>query len=161
MKRNTLNFVVDALTMLALLGVVLTGLFVRYALPTGSAKLGWTLLGLGRHEWGDVHFWFTVATGSLLLLHLALHWSWVCATTSRVLLRHGARSRLAPAWQRNLIGVATLAILISAVTILVNEARLMVRTPDGARVSSNSQSTPGDHRRADGESQGRQWRGGK
>ncbi|MCK4293485.1 MAG: hypothetical protein KAY65_09840 [Planctomycetes bacterium] len=38
------------------------------------------LWGLGRHSYGKVHFYLALATASSMLLHICLHWSWVCAT---------------------------------------------------------------------------------
>ena len=133
MKRNTLNFVVDALTMLALLGVVFTGLVVKFVLPQGSPRGGLALFGAGRHEWGEVHFWFTVAMGALLLVHLAMHWTWTCATIARVLGRRKSGTRMTPAWERNVMGVCVLAILIGGMTLLVNEAKLLVRTGESVQ----------------------------
>ena len=81
MRRNTLNFIVDALTLLTMLVMVSTGLLIKYILPprlgTGVHK---SLADMDRHEWGEIHFWAAVVLGALLLLHVALHWKWVCAT---------------------------------------------------------------------------------
>jgi hypothetical protein len=41
------------------------------------------LWGFGRHDWGAIHFWLSIALGVLIVLHIVLHWSWVCATTRR------------------------------------------------------------------------------
>ena len=82
MKRNTLNFVIDAASALVMAGMIATGLVIRFVLPpgSGSRKEVW---GLGRHDWGDVHFWLAAAVGAVIVLHVALHWQWVCVTTLR------------------------------------------------------------------------------
>lgn len=102
MRKNTLNFVVDLLTLLAILAMVGTGLIMYYVLPAGSGGRGLVLWGLGRHDWGDIHFWASAALGGLLILHLALHWAWVCGTVRR-LTRPGKkggqpRGKLDNAW---------------------------------------------------------------
>lgn len=89
MRRNTLNFLVDAATLLAIFAMVATGLVICFVLPPGTSgrhgEGGLLLWGLGRHNWGDVHFWASVARGVLLVALMALHWSWVCTMVHRSL----------------------------------------------------------------------------
>jgi hypothetical protein len=128
MKRNTLNLAVDLLTPVSLLSVLLTGLTLKFVLPPGSPRARWTLLELTRHQWGEVHFWTTVALGALLLVHVVLHWQWLCCSTSRLfLLRHGAGSMPSPP-ARSLAGAATVVLLVAAVTGSVLLARAGVQT---------------------------------
>ncbi|HUO10433.1 MAG TPA: DUF4405 domain-containing protein, partial [Phycisphaerae bacterium] len=62
MKRNTLNFVMDVVLAVLAAGMIGTGLVMRYILPPGSGQ--WRLLwGLGRHDWGDLHFWLAAGIG--------------------------------------------------------------------------------------------------
>ncbi len=56
--------------------------------PAGqSCGQGLQLWGLTRHDWGDVHFWLAIALLVLALVHVALHWAWVCALVARWLGR--------------------------------------------------------------------------
>ena len=34
-------------------------------------------LGIGRGEWGDIHFWPETVFVALMRVHLVLHWDWV------------------------------------------------------------------------------------
>ena len=81
-RKSKLNFTIDVLGLVFLIAMVGTGLIIRYILPPGSGGRGGghglILWGMDRHEWGDVHFWLSVALLGLLTLHVALHWSWVC-----------------------------------------------------------------------------------
>jgi len=88
MRRTTLNFIVDLLGLTALLALAGTGAIIKWVLPpceacTGPDKNGAiaevesTLMSIGRHDWGDVHF---VAAGLFLILvvaHVLLHWTWI------------------------------------------------------------------------------------
>jgi hypothetical protein len=89
LRRSTLNFLVDLLALLAIFVMMATGLVIRFVLPPGTGgghgEGGLLLWGLGRHDWGDVHFWTSVVLGALLVVHVALHWSWVCAMVYRLL----------------------------------------------------------------------------
>jgi hypothetical protein len=61
-----------------------TGLLIAYRLPPGSrgghglSALGWT-----RHEWGDLHFWISIAFLALIFIHMALHWRWFWQIASK------------------------------------------------------------------------------
>ncbi len=85
MFKNVLNFLIDLATFAVLSLLAATGLLLRFVLPPGSrGGRGLLLWGLDRHEWGDIHFWLAVALGILILVHVALHWSWVCVTAARM-----------------------------------------------------------------------------
>jgi hypothetical protein len=32
---------------------------------------------MSRHEWGDIHFYLAVLFVILMVVHIALHWSWI------------------------------------------------------------------------------------
>jgi hypothetical protein len=94
MKRNTVNFVIDLLAFLVLLGLGFTGFIMKYVLPPGSggrygrgfrggrvemeqAERIRQLWSLGRHDWGDIHFYLAVAFAVLMIIHIILHWTWI------------------------------------------------------------------------------------
>lgn len=90
MKRPQLNFLVDTAAFVLFLLLMSSGLLLRYQLPPGSGELEnrgpgrgsmermvTQLWGQTRHEWGDVHFWISVALICVLALHLFLHWNWI------------------------------------------------------------------------------------
>lgn len=96
MKRNRLNFVLDAASVLVFLALLETGLIVKYILPPGSGGRGGgqalTLWGWSRHDWGEIHFWLSAGFVALMLAHVALHWRWVCD-----IVRHALQARSAAA----------------------------------------------------------------
>ena len=77
-----------------LLLLAATGAIMKWILPPGSGgghgygfrggrgpssgvgQVG-QLLGLGRHDWGDIHFILAVSFVSLILVHIILHWTWI------------------------------------------------------------------------------------
>jgi hypothetical protein len=99
MKPVWRNFWTDAVLLLQMLALLVTGIILKYGLPPGQGRgrgygggWGWRgghgghrgdgsgpreLWGLSRHEWGDVHFWIAVSLIAVLVLHLVLHWSWI------------------------------------------------------------------------------------
>jgi hypothetical protein len=89
-RRSTLTWVVDLAAFVGVVLLVATGFLMRYVLPAGSGSpqgLGTgpraaarpitLILGLTRHEWGEVHFWIAVGLMGILALHLLMHWRWI------------------------------------------------------------------------------------
>lgn len=105
MSRTALNFVVDVVFGLAMLGLILTGLIMRFALPPGSSRLA--LWSLGRHDWGDIHFWLAAGVVVIVLLHVALHWSWVCWFIRRIFMSNAS----ATSPRDSVYGVAAIVLL--------------------------------------------------
>lgn len=59
-----------------------TGAVLAFRLPPGSrGGQGLSLLGWTRHDWGDLHTWFSYAAIALVAGHLLMHsrWLWVVA----------------------------------------------------------------------------------
>mgnify|MGYP001086303376 CR=1 FL=1 len=91
MKRTNLNFIIDLVAFLDMLGLAFTGFIMKYILPPGTSGLGRQLHGgrgrehikdlwsMTRHEWGSIHFYLAVIFLTLMAVHLILHWKWVKA----------------------------------------------------------------------------------
>lgn len=77
--RLWLNRVLDFLLWLAFCLMLATGLIVRYRLPPRSrGGAGLAIWGWSRHDWGDLHTWLGYAVCVMVVLHLVLHWQWLC-----------------------------------------------------------------------------------
>ncbi len=117
MRKSTLNFIVDLVAFLLLLGMIFTGVLIKYVLvpcetlaaaeasadPVVPGLAGGgpsTVFGWGRHDWGALHFWFSVAFGAAMAFHLFLHWRWLWGVIAR---GRGAQRRVAR-------GIAALAV---------------------------------------------------
>ena len=126
MTRNVLNLVIDVVTFVALMVVGVTGLLMKFVLPSGSPRLGLALFGWDRHDWGAFHFWATVGLGVILVLHLALHWQWVCTTIGRMVMGRRRQARMG-ALERNVVGVAWLVIVVGVTAGLLGGAKMLVQ----------------------------------
>lgn len=77
-QKAHVNFVLEGIALAALSGLAATGLLMYFRLPPGSGSL--ELLGMGRHDWGDVHVVLAAAFVASMVVHLMLHWKWVWGT---------------------------------------------------------------------------------
>jgi hypothetical protein len=111
MKRSILNIVIDAIAAAIMLGMIATGIIIRFTLPPGSGHtLG--VWGLTRHQWGDLHFWLSLAAVAIVVLHLALHWTWVVSIVRRWCV--GTNQGLPSARLRTVAAAATTLIVCMA-----------------------------------------------
>lgn len=75
-KKSKLIILVDITAFISFIFVVSTGVLMRYVLPAGSGS-SVELLGMSRHEWGDIHFYITFIFLAILSFHLFLHWRFI------------------------------------------------------------------------------------
>lgn len=108
MKRHWLNLLVDIITTVAALGLVATGFLIHWILPAGSGRSGSVVWSMDRHEWGEVHFWFAVTVVALVVVHVFLHWDWVCMMFARMFREGDGR---VTRWKANLAGVLAVVIV--------------------------------------------------
>jgi len=76
MNRTIINIIVDVASALLFLGMIATGYILRFTLLPGSNK-AFSLWGLTRHQYGDIHFWISFGLLAVLAIHLMLHWKWI------------------------------------------------------------------------------------
>jgi len=81
MRRVTTNSWVDAAAFVEMAALAGSGLLIYWRLPAGSGHSA-TVAGLGRHDWGEVHFWIAVVFLATLATHLALHWKWIASVVA-------------------------------------------------------------------------------
>ena len=132
MTRTTLNFVIDLISAMVGLGLILTGLIMYFALPPGSRQAA--LWGVVRHDWGAVHSWLALSVVILMLVHLTLHWRWVCTFVHHAV----TRSSCAPSPRAgNLYGIAILIVATGLLTGFVFLSRSSVEQVRGQGRGAN------------------------
>ncbi len=83
MSKARLNFWIDTLLLLALLGEAVSGFVLWLVLPAGGGFRGGRGLDtirsfiFTRHTWLAVHDWLAVLLVVGIVIHLALHWKWI------------------------------------------------------------------------------------
>ena len=81
MKKAKLNLIIDALLLLGMAAIIGIGLLIKYVLVPGVVR--WEIYGrnvelyfwgLGRHQWGMIHFVIGLIFIALVILHIVFHW---------------------------------------------------------------------------------------
>ncbi|MDR9364736.1 MAG: DUF4405 domain-containing protein [Balneolaceae bacterium] len=74
MKKPAVNFLVDSIAFFLFLCLLSTGFLIFFVIPPGS---GYAVWGMGRHDWGDIHFWIAISFLMMMVIHVILHWKWI------------------------------------------------------------------------------------
>ncbi|MBX3411248.1 MAG: DUF4405 domain-containing protein [Pirellulales bacterium] len=128
MSRTVLNFLVDLALLLITTTLLWTAVVVHFVFPPGTDAAGWTLWGLGYDDWTTLQFSLLCVVALTILLHVMLHWSWVCGVViTRILKRKKAGGT--DDGSQTIYGVATLIVLLNVIGGMVALASLMIRPP--------------------------------
>lgn len=129
MSRTAVNFFLDVALLLEFATLLTITAILRFAFPPAVSSVGWTLWGWNYEEWAGAQFLMTVIFALSVLLHVMLHWSWVCGViTSRLSKWRGRPVR----WEdgiRTLYGVGLLVVIVHAIALFVAIALLTIRSP--------------------------------
>ena len=124
---SDVNLLLDALLLVLFAAVCCAAVVIRFVFPPGPAAAGWTLWGLDYDAWGGLHFGLLAALAGGILVHVMLHWSWVCGVVAGRLSRR-AGGRVDEGMQ-TIYGVALLIALLVVVGGTVASATLTITAP--------------------------------
>lgn len=90
MKRTDWKYLIDALLFICIVVIAFIGFIMGLVLGRGSnvPESSKYFFGLHRHDWGDIHFYFSIAFTVLVIIHLILSWSWIKGK-ARIIFKRG------------------------------------------------------------------------
>ena len=85
-----LNIVIDFVMLIAMALVSISGFILEIVIPSRHGVTPWSsqLLGLGRHDWGEIHLWAGIVLVILLTIHFLLHINIVSAFVKKKCPNH-------------------------------------------------------------------------
>jgi len=127
MKRNIINICVDLVSFLVMLGLIWTGFLIHYVLPLGTggrhSEPLLTLWGLGRHDYGNIHFYLALILIGLMVIHVWLHWSWICTIVNKLVGKESTGSN-----HRTTYGIVLFAIIVVFISMTQFWAKSQIKS---------------------------------
>ena len=79
MKKSDWQYIVDTLLFMCIIGITIIGFLMGLVIPKGpqASESSKYFLGLHHHQWGNIHFYFSIAFVILVIIHLILSWNWI------------------------------------------------------------------------------------
>jgi hypothetical protein len=125
--RTRVNFWLDFLLLVNLLVMGWLSVIVRFIFPPGPASVGWSLWGLTFDQWSTIQFASLSVFYFGVLIHVMLHWSWVCGIVS-VWGASGKREKIDDGLQ-TIYGVGFMIVLIAIVGLALAAALFSLQRP--------------------------------
>ncbi len=130
-SKTDVNFWLDAFLLCVFLMLCWSSVIVRYVFPPATKSAGWTLWGLGYLAWTDIQFVILCVLASSILLHVMLHWTWVCGMVEswRRKRRGTGKTTKQSTGARTLWGVGLLIAICNLVGLGIAAAILSIQRP--------------------------------
>ena len=127
MSKTIFNFWLDTTLLELFLALAAVSVITQFVFPPPANAKGWLLWGATFGQWMSVQFGILCVFGLAILLHVMMHWSWVCGVISTKLLR--SKTRMDDGIQ-TIVGVGLLIVLLHIVGAVVFAAWITIERPD-------------------------------
>lgn len=125
------NFWLDALLLVVFLLLVWVSVILRYVFPTAVNAEGWALWGMSYLVWTDIQFACLCVFGAAVLVHVMLHWNWVCGVVENWMRKRRGADGARPQdnGSRTLWGVGLLIAILNVLGFGIAVAALTIQSP--------------------------------
>lgn len=123
-----INFWLDALLLVVFVALCWCAVVVRFVFPPAAASAGVRLWNASYDQWCNLQFGLLATLALGVLVHVMLHWSWVCNVAVNRFSKD-KKNRIDEGTQ-TLYGVGLLIVLIHIIAGGVALAALMIQRPD-------------------------------
>ncbi len=130
MSRTVINFWVDCTLLTLFVVLIWVSTVIRFVFPHGPSSADWYIWSWDLYQWINLQFMILSMFMSTVVLHVMLHWTWVCGVISARFLRRKDGSRpVMDDGTRTLYGVGLLILLLHVLALAVGAAALMMEGP--------------------------------
>jgi hypothetical protein len=127
LSRAQVNFLLDALLLVLFCALMATAVIIRFVFPPGPDATGWLLWGHAYNEWCNFQFGLIATLALGILIHIMLHWNWVCGIAVTQFSNH-KRTTLDDGTQ-TIIGVGLLIVLLNVIGLIIAAAAICIHAP--------------------------------
>lgn len=142
MSRTIVNFLLDVALLGGFVTLAATAVIVRFIFPVGTQADHWTLWGYGYDAWVGMLFNMLAVLALGILVHVMLHWNWVCGVVGSRLSKWRGRTVRIDEANQTVYGVGLLVVLFTLMGLVVGAAALSVsseaKATSAAPITSSS-----------------------
>ena len=125
-SRSKLNFVLDIALAAAFVLLCAVAAIIQIVFPPPSVAVGWVVFGGTIDQWITFQFGCLCVLAGGIILHVMLHWSWVCGVLTRGRPDSALRT---DDGVRTIVGVGFLIALLHVIGFAVLIAMLTANSP--------------------------------
>lgn len=125
-SKATFNFWLDAALAAVFVALVTVSTLLRCVFPSPTAAAGWRLWGYDYDQWVRGQFIILCALGVGIVLHVMLHWSWVCGMLTRGKAQSSLRTDNGV---QTIVGVLFLAAILHIIGFTILAGMLSIVSP--------------------------------
>jgi hypothetical protein len=125
-SMTLINFWLDTALMIVFVTLGIVAVIVQFVFPPGIAARGWLLWGMTYSRWCSLQFSLICVLALGILVHVMLHWTWICGVVFRRLARQNS---LPDDGIRTVIGVGLLIGILLVSSACVGVAMMTIHQP--------------------------------
>jgi hypothetical protein len=130
LTRTDVNFVLDTLLLLLFVALCICSVILEFVFPAGTQADGWLLWNSSFNEWSRFRFFILASMAAAVVLHVMLHWSWVCGVlSSRLRSKLNQKSSAHDEPSRTLWGVGLLIVIVNLIGAIIAAATVSIQAP--------------------------------
>lgn len=128
--QTMINFWLDTVLLVNFVALCWTSVIVTFIFPRAENAAGYLLWGLSLSQFIDIQFGVLAIFFVGIVLHLMMHWTWVCGVIgSRFYRRADGGKRSMDDGQRTILGVGLMIVLLNLMGLAIAAAALSLQTP--------------------------------
>ncbi len=126
LSMSVVNFWLDTAILIALMFLGWIAAVLEFLFPAPTLAGGWTLWGLTYDQWHDIEFASLCVFALGVLVHVMLHWNWVCSVVFAQILHSKERP---DEGKQTIYGVVVLTVLLHIIGVGVMIAIFFIHRP--------------------------------
>lgn len=121
-----INFWLDFILLVNFMVLMGVATIVQFVFPAGTKADDWLLWGYSFNDWMAVQYGTLCVFTLLILVHVMLHWQWVCGIVTRRIMK---QKEMPDDGIRTIYGVGALVVIFHVVAAGVAAAMLTIESP--------------------------------
>jgi hypothetical protein len=127
--RTSINFLLDCALCVIFLSIVFCAVVLRFVFPPATSAAQWVLWGASYDDWAQIQFAILCLFTLAVLVHVMLHWTWICGVVSNRLSEWRKKPTRIDEASRTVYGVGLLILVVNVIGVSIAVAALTIQPP--------------------------------